>query len=74
MASKFFQESQVGRLATKVGPDGVIRVYDPATNTFESFNTNGTTKTFYKPDPAQHGYPTNLDYWNAQKGVWPWEP
>jgi len=48
--------------------DGVIRVYDPATNTFGAYNPTGTTRTFYRPDPAAHGYPTNLDYWNAQPG------
>ncbi len=58
----------------KIGPDGAIRVYDPATNSFGSFNANGTTRTFYKPNPAQHGYPTNLDYWNAQPGGVPWSP
>jgi hypothetical protein len=26
----------------------------------------GTIKTYYKPDPAIHGYATNLDYFNAQ--------
>jgi filamentous hemagglutinin len=74
MASKFLQESQTGGLPTKIGPGGTIRVYDPATNTFGSFNANGTTKTLYMPDPAQHGYPTNWDYWNAQPGVSPWKP
>lgn len=74
MASKFLQESQAARMPTKIGPDGAVRVYDPATNTFASFNPNGTTRTFYKPNPAQHGYPTNLDYWNSQKGLSPWEP
>ncbi|SOY85142.1 protein of unknown function [Cupriavidus taiwanensis] len=24
-------------------------------------------KTMFRPDPAQHGYPTNMDYFNAQK-------
>ena len=74
MASNFFQESQAGSLPTKIATDGTIRVYDPATNTFGSFNANGTTKTFFTPDPAQRGLPTNLDYWNAQPGVSPWEP
>jgi hypothetical protein len=29
--------------------------------------TSPTTRTFYKPDSAIHGKPTNFDYWNAQK-------
>ncbi len=54
---------------TKTDPKtGVIRVYDPATEAFGAYNPTGTTRTFYRPDPAKHGYPTNLDYWNAQPG------
>jgi pyocin large subunit-like protein len=74
MADDFFEQSQRGGLPTKIGPDGTIRAYDPATNTFGSFNPNGTTRTFFKPDPSVHGYPTNLDYWNAQPGAVPWTP
>jgi pyocin large subunit-like protein len=72
--SRFFKQSQLEKLPTKVDSKGVIRVYDPKTNTFGSFNPDGTIKTFYKPDPALHNYPTNLDYWNAQKGTAPWTP
>lgn len=65
-ASEFLQ--QPGTL-TKIDPKtGVIRVYDPATEAFGAYSPTGTTRTFYIPDPAKHGYPTNLDYWNAQPG------
>lgn len=65
-ASEFLQ--QPGTL-TKIDPKtGVIRVYDPATNTFGAYNPTGTTRTFYMPDPAKHGYPTNLDSWKVQPG------
>jgi RHS repeat-associated protein len=65
-ASEFLQ--QPGTL-TKIDPKtGVIRVYDPATEAFGAYNPTGTTRTFYIPDPAKHGYPTNLAYWNAQPG------
>jgi hypothetical protein len=65
-ASEFLQKP--GTL-TKVDPKtGVIRVYEPSTNTFGAYNSSGTTRTFYQPDPAVHGYPTNLDYWKAQPG------
>lgn len=73
-ASYFFQRSQLENLPTKVDPKGVIRVYDPKTNTFGSFDPDGTAKTLYKPDPAVHKYPTNVDYWNAQPGTSPWTP
>jgi pyocin large subunit-like protein len=70
-ASNFLRRSQAERLPTKIDAQGVIRVYDPTTNTFGAYNPSGTTRTFYKPNPATHGYPTNLDYWNAQPGVSP---
>jgi hypothetical protein len=79
-ASQFLQQSQARGLPTKIGPDGVIRVYDPTTNTFGAYNPNGTTRTFYGPQPQSsanprgHSYPTNLDYWNAQPGGEPWTP
>jgi hypothetical protein len=59
-AAQFLQDSQANGLPTKIGPGGVIRVFDPATNTFGSYNPNGTTKTFYKP--------TSPNYWNTQPG------
>lgn len=74
-ASEFLATSrQQGGMLTKVDDKGVIRVYDPSTNTFGSYNPDGTTRTFYKPDPAKHGHPTNLDYWNAQPGTFSGSP
>lgn len=52
----------------KVDSNWVIRYYDPDNNIFWSYNSNWTTKTFYKPDASLHPYETNMDYWNAQ----PW--
>jgi RHS repeat-associated protein len=49
IASRFFQESQAARLPTKIDSQGVIRVFDPKTGTFGSFNPNGTTRTLFKP-------------------------
>ena len=74
MASEFFQRAQRSGLPTKVDGRGTIRVYDPKTNTFGSYNATGTSKTFYKPNPAQHGYPSNQAYWDAQPGSAPWTP
>ncbi len=65
-ASDFLRSSQTQRLPTKIDADGVIRVYDPKTNTFGSFNPDGSTKTFFKPTRG-------VDYWNSQPGVAPWE-
>lgn len=60
-ASEFLQ--QPGTL-TKIDADGVIRVYDPATNAFGAYNPNGTTRTFFTPKRG-------IDYWNDQPGVAP---
>jgi uncharacterized protein RhaS with RHS repeats len=70
-ASRFLQRSQAEGLPTKIDLNGTIRTYEPASNTFASYNANGTTRTFFSPNPASHGYPTNMDYWNAQPGFSP---
>jgi len=61
MADDFFEQSQKAGLPTKIGPDGTIRVYDPASNTFGAFNPDGTTRTFFKP--------TSPNYFDNQPGV-----
>jgi len=65
-ASQFLQRAQSEGLPTKIDADGVIRVYDPNTNTFGSFNPNGTARTFFKP--------TSPTYWSRQPGSPPWVP
>lgn len=61
MGSEFFQRGGAQHLPTKIAPDGTIRMFDPATNTFGSFAPNGTTKTLFKPFTP--------DYWSRQPGV-----
>jgi RHS repeat-associated protein len=68
MASEFLQQALANGYPTKIATDGTIRVIDPTYTTFGSYNGNGTTKTFYKPDPAIHQQGTNEDYWNKQPG------
>lgn len=71
-ASGFFQQGLRDGLPTKLNPkDGSIRIYDPESNTFGAYNADGTARTFYKPDPSQHGYATNWDYWVSQSGYAP---
>jgi filamentous hemagglutinin len=43
------------------------QLYNPSTNEFAVVTSNGIIRTYFKPDPAIHGYKTNLDYYNAQK-------
>jgi len=65
-ASQFLQDSQVDGLPTKIDAEGVIRVYDPDTNTFGAYNPDGTTRTFFQP--------TSPNYWAGQPGFEPWIP
>lgn len=60
MSSEFLQRGGAQRLPTKIAPDGTIRMYDPASNTFGAYAPNGMTKTFFKP--------TSPDYWLRQPG------
>jgi RHS repeat-associated protein len=59
-ASDLLQNSQAQGMPTKIDPQGVIRVYDPSTNTFGSFNPNGTSRTVFCP--------TNGNYFPRQPG------
>lgn len=40
--------------------------YNPTTNIFVVRAANGAPKTMFRPNPAIHKLPTNLDYFNAQ--------
>jgi RHS repeat-associated protein len=64
-ARRFLNEPPRGAL-TKARPNGETIVYDPATNAFGVRAADGAPKTMFRPDPAKHAYPTNLDYFNAQ--------
>jgi hypothetical protein len=64
-AHDFLHNPPPGTL-TKVRPNGDVVRYDPQTNTFGVMDANGVPRTFFKPDPAVHGQPSNLDYFNAQ--------
>ena len=66
MARDFFDNSQRSGVLTKIDQDGVIRIWDPNTNFFGSYNPDGTTRTFYKPKSPS--------YWNRQPGSAPWFP
>ncbi|EKJ55723.1 hypothetical protein [Escherichia coli] len=50
-----------------VRKNGDTIYYNPSSNIFAVKNTDGVPKTMFKPNPEEHGYKTNLDYFNAQK-------
>ena len=45
----------------KVDSNGTTRVYDSKTNSFGSYNSDGTTKTYFKPKRGKN-------YWKGQPG------
>jgi hypothetical protein len=50
----------------KTRPNGDKVFYNPVSNTFGIQSAGGAPRTMFKPDPAKHGYSSNLDYFNAQ--------
>jgi len=58
MAYEFFINRN--KYLVKVDTDGTIRVYDRKTDTFGSYNSDGSTKTFFKPNSP--------GYWERQPG------
>ena len=59
-AWRFRERAAAERLPMKLDSDGSVRVFDPKTRAFASFNRNGTTKTYFRPD--------NSSYWQRQPG------
>ncbi|WP_343553478.1 hemagglutinin repeat-containing protein [Pantoea sp.] len=51
---------------SKVRANGETVLYNPQTNTFAVKTVDGVPKTMFRPDPADHGFKTNLEYFNAQ--------
>lgn len=64
-AKDFLHSPPVGTLS-KVRSNGDVVRYNQSTNTFGIMDANGVPRTMYRPDAAKHGYPSNLDYFNAQ--------
>ncbi len=54
MASQFLQHARAEGLPAKVDSGGVLRIFDPRSGTFGAYNSDGTTKTFFKP--GNRGY------------------
>jgi hypothetical protein len=65
-ASEFFESGIQEDLPIKIDEEGVIRIYDPETNTFGAYNANGTARTLFSP--------TSPTYWLRQPGIEPWSP
>lgn len=59
-AWEFLQRAKTEGLPAKVDDDGVLRIYDPKSGAFGSYNGDGTAKTFFKPG--------SRDYFERQPG------
>ncbi|BAC67909.1 RHS repeat-associated core domain-containing protein [Streptomyces avermitilis] len=61
-----FLRSTDPSVLTRTRANGDVIRFNPATDEFGVMDPSGVPRTYFKPDPASHGYPTNLDYFNAQ--------
>lgn len=66
MADGFLTGPRQAGVLEKTRPNGDVIRFNPATDEFGVVSRRGIIRTYYKPDPSVHGYPTNLDYFNAQ--------
>ncbi|CAM3772492.1 hypothetical protein [Smaragdicoccus niigatensis] len=61
-AQDFLRDAQTHHFAAKINSQGRIRIYDPNTNTFAIFDSDGTIVTIYKP--------TSPTYWDRNSPGW----
>jgi pyocin large subunit-like protein len=63
-ANAFFRRSISEGYLRRIDNYATTRIYDPNTNTFGSYNSDGTTRTFYRPtDP--HYFESQSDQWDT---------
>lgn len=58
-ANEFYNNAPKNGYQQITAQDGVQRIYDSKTNTFGSYNSDGSTRTFFKPIQGR-------GYWNQQ--------
>ncbi|MBU2895225.1 pre-toxin TG domain-containing protein [Vibrio hepatarius] len=63
--NNFLNHPPTGTL-TKTRSNGDVVRYNEQSNTFGVMTKEGTPRTMFKPDPKQHGFETNLEYFNDQ--------
>jgi len=52
---------------TKGYRQGDLVRFNPKTDEFGVLTPEGQIRTYYRPDPARHGFATNLDYFNYER-------
>jgi hypothetical protein len=65
-ASQFLTSARPNEVLEKVRSNGDVVRYNPTTEEFGVISANGSIRTYYRPDPAVHGYSTNAEYFNVQ--------
>ena len=52
LAYQFLHRATIEPYRAKIDNQRVLRIYDPRTGSFGAYNSDGTTKTFFKPGRA----------------------
>ncbi|UMP02495.1 polymorphic toxin-type HINT domain-containing protein [Amycolatopsis sp. EV170708-02-1] len=65
-AATAFLNSADANVLKRTRQNGDVVRFNPRTNEFGVMDPSGVPRTYFIPNPATHGYPTNLDYFNAQ--------
>lgn len=64
-AKKFLNDPPPGSLA-KTRSNGDVVIYNAEINVIGIRSADGAARTMFKPEPSQHGFSTNLEYFYAQ--------
>ena len=66
-AQDFIGTEGSDNVLTLIRKDGDKVLFNQVTSEFAVVAPDGTIRTYFKPDPAIHGYETNLEYFYAQR-------
>lgn len=65
-ADTFLNGPKSSGVLEKMRSNGDVVRYNPSTEEFGIVRQDGTIRSYFKPDPAVHGFPADLDYFNVQ--------
>src|SRR3954463_4057162 len=65
-AARFLSVPQSPQVLQKSRSNGDLIRYNVATEEFGVISAKNVIRTYFTPDPAEHGYASNLDYYHAQ--------
>jgi hypothetical protein len=67
-AKSFYERGFKEKLPMVQDRSGIVRIYDPKTNSFGSYNKDGTTRTFYKPADGVKYYEQQVKRYGVGRG------